>query len=472
VESGIRLGRETGVLLWERIIRGHGVEAALTEGDTATAAPWLQELEDGLDPQLDWDYCQYHHLACLQALLQGEAARAREHARRNFSAISGNSVLYLEALCRLDLVESLRTCGELSAAAAELKAAWKLIEEIESRLFHFMACMCEASLALDTGEEGMALDALHKGLAIGRESDIRNCWSWRSTVMQHLCVTALENGVEVPYVQSLITERNLIPDKPPQAVDDWPWPVRIRTLGEFSMQVYGKSLDFTGKAQKKPLELLKVLLAFGGREVPLRRLEETVWPDAEGDAAHRSFGTALHRLRKLLGGHDTLVLEPNTLSLNPRYCQVDSWVCERILGELDRALQTASDREVRKIGRDLFKRYRGPFLRAETDAAWVLAPRERLQRRMLRSALKLGRYWEARQDWQQAADVYSRGLNIESRNGTLCQRLMLAYRNQGLRPEAMLAYRQYRDSLPDQDEPLPAIRALYETIANGRASLG
>jgi two-component SAPR family response regulator len=151
---------------------------------------------------------------------------------------------------------------------------------------------------------------------------------------------------------------------------------------------------------------------------------------------------------------------------------VDRWVCDGWLNELDHILQTRSGAEVRKTGRDLFTIYRGTFLGAETETAWALQPQERLQRRMLRAVIKLGRYWEGLDDWPQAAEVYRRGLDIESRNATLCQRLMLAYQHLDRCPEAMLVYRQYRDSLPEPDKPSPAIRVLYETIANGRASLG
>ncbi|MGD2076333.1 MAG: BTAD domain-containing putative transcriptional regulator [Gammaproteobacteria bacterium] len=473
VESGIRLGRRAGVLLWERILLGHGVEAALTDGDTTTARRWLKELEAGLNPDLMWDYSQYHHLACLEALERGTAATALEHAQINFSAIKGNALIYLEALARLDLMASLQATGEPVAAAQELEAAWKVIDDIDSRLFRFMAYMGEASLALDAGQEPEAISALRIGLAIGRRCEFRNCWSWRKRVMQHLCIKALEHGIEVPYVKSLIRERCLIPDQPPLGVIDYPWPVRIWTLGGFYVQVAGEPLRFTGKTQKKPLEMLMVLLAFGARGAPLSRIEETVWPDAEGDAAHRSLSTALHRLRKLLGHHDALILEASSLSLNPRYCWLDRWLLEAKLDGLDNALHAATNSELQKLKRALLDLYGGPFLASEIDAAWVLPPREHLQRRILRAILKLGRHWEAQSNWEEAADCYRRGLNLEPYNGALCHRLMLAYREMNLHAEAVLAYRQYRENLSRRDgsRPAPEIEIVYQGIAHGREIL-
>ena len=62
----------------------------------------------------------------------------------------------------------------------------------------------------------------------------------------------------------------------------------------------GAPLAFRGKAQKKPLELLKALVALGGEGVETGRLAAILWPEAAGDAAKVSFDSTLYRLRKLL----------------------------------------------------------------------------------------------------------------------------------------------------------------------------
>jgi hypothetical protein len=117
---------------------------------------------------------------------------------------------------------SFQATGEPVAAAQELEAAWKVIDEIDSHLFRFMAHMGEASLALDAGREPDALSALRVGLAIGRKCERRNCRSWRKPVRQHLSIKALEHGIEVPYVQSLIWERRLISEQSPLGMIDYP----------------------------------------------------------------------------------------------------------------------------------------------------------------------------------------------------------------------------------------------------------
>ncbi len=84
--------------------------------------------------------------------------------------------------------------------------------------------------------------------------------------MARLFVKALEHDIETEYVQYLVRWRRVIPEQAPVHLENWPWPVQIYTLGRFEVMVEGASLRFAGKAQKKPLELPKVLIAFGGEQ--------------------------------------------------------------------------------------------------------------------------------------------------------------------------------------------------------------
>ena len=95
-------------------------------------------------------------------------------------------------------------------------------------------------------------------------------------------------------------------------------------------QVNGQPLTFSRKAQKKPLELLKALIALGGERVEISTLTGLLWPDAEGDSGKASFDSTLYRLRKLLGLADLLTVSEGRLSIEP----ARSWVDVRKLDEL------------------------------------------------------------------------------------------------------------------------------------------
>ena len=120
-------------------------------------------------------------------------------------------------------------------------------------------------------------------------------------------------------VQKLIKKLNLHPDQSAIALENWPWPVKIYTLGDFSVIIDGQPLQFYGKAQKKPLELLKAMLALGRCNINREILAETIYPDAEADDAHQALASTLHRLRNLIG-HNAVTQQQGQLSLSPQYC--------------------------------------------------------------------------------------------------------------------------------------------------------
>ena len=114
--------------------------------------------------------------------------------------------------------------------------------------------------------------------------------------MAELCAIAIENNIETGYATMLIKKRGLMPATPPVEVENWPWPVRVYTFGRFGIVKNGELIKFPRRAQQKPVEFLKTLIAFGGRDVSEAQLVDVLWPETDGDSAHRAFDTTLHRL--------------------------------------------------------------------------------------------------------------------------------------------------------------------------------
>ena len=113
-------------------------------------------------------------------------------------------------------------------------------------------------------------------------------------------------------------------------------PVKIYSLGRFLIEIDGNPIRFTAKAQRKPLELLKALVALGGETVPVDQLTESLWPEAEGDKAQGSFATTLHRLRGLIGSASLRHADAR-LTLDPGCCWVDAWAFAALLQHASRA---------------------------------------------------------------------------------------------------------------------------------------
>jgi DNA-binding SARP family transcriptional activator len=213
----------------------------------------------------------------------------------------------------------------------------------------------------------------------------------------------------------------------------------------------GAPLHFAGKAQKKPLELLRALIALDGQGVNTAELAEILWPDADGDMAAHACETTLYRLRKLLGEDGCLTLHDGLLSLNPAYCWLDVWAFEQALerAEIQRALSL----------------YRGPFL-GRDGAPWALPLRDRLRSKFLRAVLQQGKALAESNQWEAAIEGYLKGLETDPLAEELYRHLMLAYRKLDRFAEALAVYRRCQTALTSLlgAEPAPQTQALWREI--------
>jgi LuxR family transcriptional regulator, maltose regulon positive regulatory protein len=237
--------------------------------------------------------------------------------------------------------------------------------------------------------------------------------------------------------------------------------IRIYTLGGFEVLTQDTPLTFSGRVQKKPLELLRALIALGGRGVATSKLAQMLWPDTDGDMAKHALETTLYRLRKLLGDR---CIEVNgcQLTLNADYCWVDVWSFERLLEPGEQTLSPAM-RAQRLLGL-----YRGPFLDGD-DMPSVLVQRERLHSKFLRVIGQLGQALESHTDRAAAIECYQKGIEADPLAEDLYRRLMRCYHALKQPAEAMAVYQRCRRILTSVlgIEPTAQTAALYQEIRGG-----
>jgi DNA-binding SARP family transcriptional activator len=340
----------------------------------------------------------------------------------------------------------------------------------KNRLIEFMTLLGYAQLAIEHGRSRSGVKALEYALAVGRRAGYRHFLWWRPTVAARLCAQALAADIEPDYVRSLIKARALRPDPSSLDVKGWPWAFQVFTLGRFRLLKDDKPFEFPSKAQHRPMELLQVLVACGGEEVAEARITDALWPRIDGDSAHRSFNTTLHRLRKLLGEDKALVLRDGRLSLDRRYWWVDTWAFEHAteaMGPVSHgASATSSPEHVSAATARILALYRGPFMGEDMNEAWCLAMRDRLRSRFVRCIAELGGFWERSSDWDQAIACYQRSLEGDPLAEALCRSLMLCSQRSGRRAEALEAYNRLRKLLASTlgIDPSAETRALYEQL--------
>jgi LuxR family transcriptional regulator, maltose regulon positive regulatory protein len=240
----------------------------------------------------------------------------------------------------------------------------------------------------------------------------------------------------------------------------FPERIRVHVLGRFRLAKGDIPIPIPPRL-RKPRELLQALIAFGGTEVNAGALIDSLWPDSEGDAAYHALESALYRLRQLLGARDAVLMEGGKVSLNRDQLWVDVW-------EFEQELQPPHDPEangIERIGR-LRLLYQGHFLQHETENPWVLKARQELCERLLRAIRDAARECEGARRWEDAANLYRSGIELDTLNEGLYRGLMLCHRELGDLGEALQAYRRCRELLTRflGIPPNAKTQALYHSV--------
>jgi two-component SAPR family response regulator len=235
---------------------------------------------------------------------------------------------------------------------------------------------------------------------------------------------------------------------------------KVHVLGRFRL-LNGDGPITISPRLRKPQELLQALIAFGGTEVGAGVLIDALWPDSEGDAAYHALESALYRLRQLLGARDAVLMEGGKVSLNRDQLWVDMW-------EFEEELQRPDDPKANGIERIRRLRllYQGHFLQHEAEKPWVLKARHELRDHWLRAIRDAARECEHARRWEDAANLYRSGIELDSLNEGLYRGLMLCHRELGDHGEALQAYRRCRELLTRflGIPPNAKTQALYHSV--------
>jgi DNA-binding SARP family transcriptional activator len=463
VSKGLEICRVNGFHFGEAVLYSQSFYAHMNTGDFKSAKEVFEKVEAATNRERPIELAHYYHMSTLLALWKDEPARALECAEKELKMVLQTGFPFGEMSCRLTIAQALHENGAHQKAARELAIANRMSRRLKSLIQYYMGLLTEAQFAFESCKaesEARGLKALREAMRIGREQGYVSMPEWRPRVMAKLCAKALEHDIEPDYVNHLIRTRGLIPDSSIAGSEQWPWPMKIYTLGRFSLVRDGTPLRFAKRGQGKVIELLKALIALGSLEVDEARLTEALWPEAEGDKAHQAFKTTLHRLRKLLGNDEIISVREGQITLDSRYCWVDVWAFERLLGR-DKFDPVSAEKAAAL--------YQGRFLQKDVLSSWAMALRERVHAKYIRCLSELGQRWEAAGDWRKAAGCYQQGLGVDPLVEEYYQRLIICHQRRGHRAEAASVYRRCCEALQTHLDiaPSPETEAIARSIKAG-----
>jgi DNA-binding SARP family transcriptional activator len=471
-EEGLEISSRTGIHVVDAYLLGYSAIAAINSGDMEAADTSIERMAACLDEKHYWGQQFRHLLRAWKFLIEGDSLNALSHAEMSlrFGIDAGvpQTVSYGYFFYALVLHELKR--GE--EANNHLAEGCAIARRAGATIVEFACLLAKAKFSFDRGNDSSGLILLKKAMAIGRAKGYLSAlFIWMPGMMAELCRRALEAGIEEDYVSHLIIKRNLMPGNPPSDCEKWPWALKVYTLGRLEIVRDGELLECiqsSGKIPKKPLEMLKALIASGG-EVSEKQIVDLFWPDSYGDVAHSAFTTTLSRLRRLLGVERAIRCREGMVSLDPRYCWLDAAAFENIVAQLDREFAATPARTaegVLKLVEKASRLYRGHFLPADADQVWTFSYRERLRSRFGRVINTAGNLLEKMGQWEKAAEYYKKGIEIDDLSEEFYQRLMVCHRKLGQHANAIEVYKRCRWLLSTKIgiEPSTRTKAIYDGL--------
>jgi LuxR family transcriptional regulator, maltose regulon positive regulatory protein len=440
VNEGNRLAERTGVHLLDVYLNAQGVYSGVSLDDPETARACLRNMA-ARNPSRPLDRSLHHYMASQVAWMNGDLINAGKHGEIAVKLARATHSTVAIALCEIELATVLFDTGRLDDASDHLGRG---VESARGSNHLEFLCQLHASrFALETGRDAEGVELLRGALGLGASQGYLNIPRWNSTVMSRLCAKALERGIEPAYVRKLIAVHDVVPPPSEDALESWPWPVRIHALGRFEILTDDETLTVSGKVQRKPLEMLKLAIALGSVNVAAEGIAEALWPDAEGDLAHRSFDTTLYRLRKLIGNEKALRLQEGLLTLDRRYCRVDAWEFERLAQRVEAGGESAP----LELADKAIDMYLGHFLPFDEGLSWSMPARERLRKRFSRLIIVVGTRWEAAGRWDKALACFERGLERDELVEDFYQHLMMCHLELGQQVQAASIYDRCRSAM-------------------------
>ena len=420
--------------------------ALVTRGALAEAQARMALLEARLSPSRRMDHAYFHYLKANLEQRLGHFTAAVRAAERAVALARETGLPAMQVPHFLVRLAHARiAAGDTAAGLHALDEAIALAGDVDRRSFSQQRELIGIGLDLDAAEHDRAAGRLAAVLAEYRNNGQTVILRNRPDLAARLADFALARGIETDFVRLLIA-RNALP-APTDAGPAWPFRLRIRALGGFELVRDGQPMRFSGKAQQRPLDLLKAVVAQGGAGIDSAAVTAALWPDADGAAAKASFDAALFRLRKLLDVDGAVQLTGGKLSLAPALVWTDVRALEAALGAAERACENRADgRTLAHAARTLLAAYPGPLLGTE-EAPWFAKPRDAWRSRVLRALTALGRALEDAGDWATAIDVYRRGLEADNLAEPLYRGLMRSLAATGDRAEALVAFRRCRELL-------------------------
>ena len=313
-EIGIRLSESTGLKFFQFPTLLQSAYASLNNCDLDVAQDDAEKLERYRIQNAKLKSNLIDNYQAELELKKGNYALALEYSTRATQLEKHYGMKIAYALFCIVHAEILIHLKEFEKARETISEIAQVSAIIGSHILDYHINWLSAKIELEFGNTHSVLVLLEKALTIGARENYLTHFCWIKKDVSQFYQIALKYAIQEEYVRKVCAKRDIPLDETQQTVTQKP--IQIQTFGGFDIVIHGKKIMQSRKAKRKPIELLKVLVASRYEWVDQETIQDQLWPDSEGDAAAQAVYTTLHRLRKLLGQSDIIERRDGKLRLN------------------------------------------------------------------------------------------------------------------------------------------------------------
>lgn len=159
-------------------------------------------------------------------------------------------------------------------------------------------------------------------------------------------------------------------------IDETESVLRVRTLGSFSVNMQGKVLSSTSARSQRVWKLFKYIITNRTKPIPVERLIDVLWPEAEVENPVKALYTLIYRLRLLLNQFnetpiDYIVFQHNSYLWNTEApSKIDAEVFEEYAKKGDDTSLPSEERIA--YYHDALQLYQGDYLTESASEDWVV----------------------------------------------------------------------------------------------------
>jgi LuxR family maltose regulon positive regulatory protein len=435
----------------ERVVEEYGITSlldtvltvksyiAIIGGDDETALQALARMK-GLTQGNEYARLNYTNLSAYYYREHGKHEQACHFIEQAVAITEAMNYRGYGIYNRVDQLQSLMESGEEGRYLERYPAVLADVEQCGYHPKRVQLRQVEAERLRRLGDRQGWFRLLEEALQIAAATRLCLFPGWSRRYFSGMLLFALQHDICRDYATTYVEEHRELLDPPAPYELQWSWPVRIRTLGGFALEEATAGRE---RLEGKSLALLKLLVMHGrlGREALL----EALYPEQPEARALNAYYVCLHRLRKALGGEQSVLTSGQGAELNPRWCWIDAAAIEAV----SRAEgEGAAARRAR-----LIPLYRGEYLPGEEDDS-VLTRREGLRGTFIR--LVLDELNALGADAPAAIALSLQALEAEPAAEVLYQQLIRLYLSTQRRDLAQATFEQCRRVLRSQLDIEPA----------------